>query len=158
MNEETLLWAGRIMSGEQRDDITRLGAEPQTGLRVVSLLAGDYGFRVDLTAPNNYAGTRATLVLPKDLTVAPPARVPAPVPAALPAPGDSAEPSGSPPATATTANGLAVRPRDTRHRRSVAPSPSGPVTPGNPDAAAAWAKGSRLAREESGLPHSGEGN
>jgi signal transduction histidine kinase len=158
MNEETLLWAGRIMSGEQRDDITRLGAEPQTGLRVVSLLAGEYGFRVDLAAPNSYAGTRATLVLPKDLTVAPPARVPAPVPAALPAPGDAAEPSGIPPATATTASGLAVRTRDMSRQRSAAPSPSGPVTPGNPDAAAAWATGSRLAREESGPAHSDEGN
>ncbi|MFI7346626.1 ATP-binding protein [Streptomyces sp. NPDC049936] len=71
MDDERLLWAGNVMSGEQRDDITRLGAHPQTGLRVASLLAENYGFRVELTAPNIYQGTRAMVVLPKNLLVDP---------------------------------------------------------------------------------------
>ncbi|MFG3161427.1 ATP-binding protein [Streptomyces sp. NPDC048232] len=71
MDDERLMWAGNVMSGEQRDDITRLGAHPQTGLRVASLLAENYGFRVELTAPNIYQGTRAMVVLPKNLLVDP---------------------------------------------------------------------------------------
>ncbi|MFC8866864.1 ATP-binding protein [Streptomyces sp. NPDC057148] len=71
MDDERLMWASDVMSGEQRDDITRLGAHPQTGLRVASLLAENYGFRVELTAPNIYQGTRAMVVLPKNLLVDP---------------------------------------------------------------------------------------
>ncbi|MFC7825871.1 ATP-binding protein [Streptomyces sp. NPDC057375] len=78
MDDERLLWASDVMSGEQRDDITRLGAHPQTGLRVASLLAENYGFRVELTAPNIYQGTRAIVVLPKNLIVDPAAAQPAP--------------------------------------------------------------------------------
>ncbi|MBU6530754.1 ATP-binding protein [Streptomyces mayonensis] len=77
MDDERLLWASDVMSGEQRDDITRLGAHPQTGLRVASLLAESYGFRVELTAPNIYQGTRAMVVLPKNLLVDPSAAHPA---------------------------------------------------------------------------------
>lgn len=78
MDDERLLWASDVMSGEQRDDITRLGAHPQTGLRVASLLAEHYGFRVELTAPNIYQGTRAMVVLPKNLIVDPGAAQPVP--------------------------------------------------------------------------------
>ncbi|MDA4887339.1 ATP-binding protein [Streptomyces sp. MS2A] len=78
MDDERLLWASDVMSGEQRDDITRLGAHPQTGLRVASLLAENYGFRVELTAPNIYQGTRAMVVLPKNLIVDPAAAQPVP--------------------------------------------------------------------------------
>ncbi|MEU4979002.1 ATP-binding protein [Streptomyces sp. NPDC021969] len=82
MDDERLLWASDVMSGEQRDDITRLGAHPQTGLRVASLLAENYGFRVELTAPNIYQGTRAMVVLPKNLIVDPAVAQPVPRPAA----------------------------------------------------------------------------
>ncbi|MFH8440812.1 ATP-binding protein [Streptomyces sp. NPDC018026] len=82
MDDERLLWASDVMSGEQRDDITRLGAHPQTGLRVASLLAENYGFRVELTAPNIYQGTRAMVVLPKNLIVDPALAQPVPRPAA----------------------------------------------------------------------------
>ncbi|WP_328657615.1 ATP-binding protein [Streptomyces sp. NBC_00334] len=104
MDDERLLWASDVMSGEQRDDITRLGAHPQTGLRVASLLAENYGFRVELTAPNIYQGTRAMVVLPKNLLVDPAAAQPvpqpvprpaAPTPVAAPAPA-SVSPSVSP--------------------------------------------------------------
>ncbi|MFE1589980.1 ATP-binding protein [Streptomyces sp. NPDC058737] len=97
MDDERLLWASDVMSGEQRDDITRLGAHPQTGLRVASLLAENYGFRVELTAPNIYQGTRAMVVLPKNLIVDPAAAQPAPqaVSRALPpkAVANAAEPA-----------------------------------------------------------------
>ncbi|MFJ3089398.1 ATP-binding protein [Streptomyces sp. NPDC086838] len=85
MEDERLTWAREVMSGEQRDDITRLGAYPQTGLRVASVLAHQYGFRVELTAPNLYGGTRAIIVLPQALLTTPgPSRA---VPAqSLPAP------------------------------------------------------------------------
>ncbi|WP_254396210.1 sensor histidine kinase [Streptomyces sp. AC512_CC834] len=84
MDDERLLWASDVMSGEQRDDITRLGAHPQTGLRVASLLAESYGFRVELTAPNIYQGTRAMVVLPKNLLADPATTHPATTPAAVP--------------------------------------------------------------------------
>ncbi|MEU6100507.1 ATP-binding protein, partial [Streptomyces flaveolus] len=99
MDDERLLWASNVMSGEQRDDITRLGAHPQTGLRVASLLAENYGFRVELTAPNIYQGTRAMIVLPKNLLVTPgPA---GPAGASTPSvPAVRSEPAAAPPAPA----------------------------------------------------------
>ncbi|MEU9649146.1 ATP-binding protein [Streptomyces sp. NPDC048110] len=107
MDDERLLWASDVMSGEQRDDITRLGAHPQTGLRVASLLAENYGFRVELTAPNIYQGTRAMVVLPKNLIVDPAAAQPAPqaVSRALPpkAVAHAAEAEETPGRTVTTA-------------------------------------------------------
>ncbi|WML80601.1 ATP-binding protein [Streptomyces sp. VNUA74] len=101
MDDERLLWAGNVMSGEQRDDITRLGAHPQTGLRVASLLAENYGFRVELTAPNIYQGTRAMVVLPKNLIVDPAARAAAAAPAGA---------GAGTPAAAGTANAVPAAP------------------------------------------------
>ncbi|WP_331753029.1 ATP-binding protein (plasmid) [Streptomyces sp. NBC_00637] len=157
MNEETLLWASRIMSGEQRDDITQLGAEPQTGLRVVSALAEHYGFRVDLAAPNSYQGTRATLVLPKDLVAAPaPSKVETAL-AVAPVRGDAAESTAASSTAATTASGLSVRQRGTR--RMPAPvALAEPVVPGTPSVAAAWAAGSRQGREDNELTPTDEGH
>ncbi|MFD8349921.1 ATP-binding protein [Streptomyces coelicoflavus] len=118
MDDERLLWASDVMSGEQRDDITRLGAHPQTGLRVASLLAENYGFRVELTAPNIYQGTRAMVVLPKNLVVDPSAVQPVPpavnralppkaaaqaVPADATAPAPAATPAPEPAPAATPA-------------------------------------------------------
>lgn len=85
MEDERLEWARRVMSSEERDDITKLGAYPQTGLRVAGVLAASYGYRVEVTAPNVYGGTRAFIVLPQKLLTAPPAPQPA-VPATPPAP------------------------------------------------------------------------
>ncbi|MFD7004144.1 ATP-binding protein [Streptomyces mirabilis] len=144
MDDERLLWASDVMSGKQRNDITRLGAHPQTGLRVASVLAEDYGFRVELTAPNIYQGTRAMLVLPKNLLTTPtPAE-----PVASPVPSDPAAEPELPAAPATTtASGLTVR------RRSAAPAVSRRTAeppaaePGRPAVAAAWAEGSRHGRQ-----------
>ncbi|MEV5660324.1 ATP-binding protein [Streptomyces flaveolus] len=97
MDDERLLWASNVMSGEQRDDITRLGAHPQTGLRVASLLAENYGFRVELTAPNIYQGTRAMIVLPKNLLVTPGPAGPA-VASTPSVPAGRTEPAAAPPA------------------------------------------------------------
>ncbi|MFI9809225.1 ATP-binding protein [Streptomyces sp. NPDC052301] len=168
MDDERLLWASDIMSGKQRDDITQLGAHPQTGLRVASLLAENYGFRVELTAPNIYQGTRAVLVLPKNLLFfstggAQPAGTRAAVPraaaatraAAAPQPAAALEPaavpaardSGSPAPAATTASGLTVRQRPARPRNTAPSTPEPPVVPGRPSVAAAWAAGSRQGRQ-----------
>ncbi|MGC9407483.1 ATP-binding protein [Streptomyces sp. DZ1-3] len=111
MDDERLLWAGNVMSGEQRDDITRLGAHPQTGLRVASLLAENYGFRVELTAPNIYQGTRAMVVLPKNLIVDPAARAAAATPAGAGAGTPAAAgTANADPATAGTANAVPAAP------------------------------------------------
>ncbi|WP_432055940.1 ATP-binding protein [Streptomyces sp. bgisy022] len=161
MDDERLLWASNVMSGEQRDDITRLGAHPQTGLRVASLLAEEYGFRVELTAPNIYQGTRAMLVLPKNLltTPAPDAPVAAAKPSVPSVPGPASEPRAergdepAPAAPATTASGLTVRRRSAvpgPARRAVADPP--PAEPGRPAIAAAWAEGTRRGRQDHPSP------
>ncbi|MFI1754252.1 ATP-binding protein [Streptomyces sp. NPDC020571] len=114
MDDERLLWASDVMSGEQRDDITRLGAHPQTGLRVASLLAENYGFRVELTAPNIYQGTRAMVVLPKNLIVDPGAAQPVPQaasrPIAAPAPADPPETAPADPPEAAPVPARAAAP------------------------------------------------
>ncbi|MEU0450856.1 ATP-binding protein [Streptomyces tendae] len=176
MDDERLLWASDVMSGEQRDDITRLGAHPQTGLRVASLLAESYGFRVELTAPNIYQGTRAMVVLPKNLIVDPGSAQPVPqavsrttpptvdeqtpaTPSAAPAApvaslAPAAEPVSEPvvpPAaaapSATTASGLTVRRRSTAPTPARRPAAPDDTEPGRPAVAAAWAAGTRLGRE-----------
>ncbi|MEU9476083.1 ATP-binding protein [Streptomyces sp. NPDC048191] len=156
MDDERLLWASDIMSGKQRDDITQLGEHPQTGLRVASLLAENYGFRVELTAPNIYQGTRAVLVLPKNLLFfSSGSAQPAGARAAAPRPAEALEPaavpaardSGSPAPAATTASGLTVRQRPARPRGTAPSAPEPPVVPGRPSVAAAWASGTRRGRQ-----------
>ncbi|MFF9043458.1 ATP-binding protein [Streptomyces parvulus] len=121
MDDERLLWAGNVMSGEQRDDITRLGAHPQTGLRVASLLAENYGFRVELTAPNIYQGTRAMVVLPKNLLVDPAARAAAAVATgATPAGSASGSGAGTPAAVGAGTPAGADQPA----AATVAPTPA----------------------------------
>ncbi|MGW0880595.1 ATP-binding protein [Streptomyces sp. NPDC002671] len=175
MDDERLMWAKDIMSGKQRDEITQLGAHPQTGLRVASLLAENYGFRVELTAPNIYQGTRAMLVLPKNLLVFSATPQPAaarPViaprtaeesqPAAAPAAQDSVAPepapASTPAPTATTASGLTVRQRPSSVRSSAPATPEAPVVPGRPSVAAAWAEGTRRGRQPEENTGPTEGN
>ncbi|MGW2230714.1 ATP-binding protein [Streptomyces formicae] len=163
MNEEQLTWARRILTGVQRDDINQLGAHPQTGLRAAAALAEDYGFRIDLEAPNPFGGTRVYMFIPKSLlttTVAPapvrpsrtePAAAPRTEPAAAQAPEPVAEPVAPAPRR-TTASGLAVRSRRSAPVNAPTP-PTSPgegraPAPGRPAIAAAWAKGTRSARTE----------
>lgn len=156
MDDERLMWASDVMSGEQRDDITRLGAHPQTGLRVASLLAEEYGFRVELTAPNIYQGTRAMLVLPKNLLTTPESDAPAaaapsvPAPAAEPRPEPAPVPAPAP--AATTASGLTVRRRASAPAQARRPAPPPPTEPGRPAIAAAWAEGTRRGRRDEPSP------
>ncbi|GAA4782406.1 ATP-binding protein [Streptomyces ziwulingensis] len=144
MEDEKLHWARGVLAGKQRDDITQLGAHPQTGLRIAAVLADAYGFRVDLTTPNVYGGNRAVIVLPQSLLTAPARPEPSSVPAARLTP---VPPAGQSLASATTAGGLTVRQRGTRH---AAPprTASEPARPGSPAVAAAWAAGSRRGRRE----------
>ncbi|MEU5687343.1 hypothetical protein DEJ48_04245 [Streptomyces venezuelae] len=153
MNEEQLTWAREILTGVRRDDINQLGAHPQTGLRAAAALAADYGFRIDLEAPNPFGGTRVYMFIPKSLltTAAPPAARPAPAAEPVPAtaaPAAAAVPAQAPPKR-TTASGLAVRSRRTP---AASPRPTssdgGATPPGRPSVAAAWAKGTRSGRTE----------
>ncbi|NYV72819.1 ATP-binding protein [Streptomyces sp. UH6] len=155
MTPEQLDQARDILSGNRREDLTELGEHPQTGFRVAAALAQAYGFRVDLEAPNAFLGTRALLFIPKNLLTAAPA--PQPEPEAR----HVAEPSGVPmlapvpsvPGQAdaqvsprTTASGLTMR---TRNPASAAAPPPRPraVEPGRPSVIAAWAAGTRRARD-----------
>ncbi|WP_406455841.1 ATP-binding protein [Streptomyces sp. NBC_00876] len=159
IEDERLNWAREVMSGKQRDDITQLGAYPQTGLRVASVLADQYGFRVELTAPNLYGGTRAIIVLPQALLTTPQPPRPSSaqsLPAARPAPAPEAEPAPAPAAAPTTASGLTVRRRAGRPATDARPAPD-PVEPGTPAVAAAWMAGSRRSRDNQNTASTDEG-
>ncbi|MEU6824164.1 ATP-binding protein [Streptomyces atriruber] len=153
MNEEQLTWAREILTGVRRDDINQLGAHPQTGLRAAAALAGDYGFRIDLEAPNPFGGTRVYMFIPKNLlttSAAPtPTFTPAPAPTPTPTPAPAPAPVAEPALPKRTSSGLAVRSRKTA---ATSPRPStsdgGATAPGRPSIAAAWAKGTRSARTE----------
>ncbi|MGX9883894.1 ATP-binding protein [Streptomyces sp. NPDC002276] len=142
MSLEQLRAARRILSADQLNDVTRLGAQPSIGFRVVAALGRDYGFQADVEAPNHYHGVRALLFLPNALltTLTPdtPAAPVSPAPAATPA--------------VTTANGLVVRQRRT-HASTTGPAieqdEHTPAQPGRPDVAAAWARGIARARSAS---------
>ncbi|MFJ6539212.1 ATP-binding protein [Streptomyces sp. NPDC091385] len=184
MDDERVLWARKVLSGEQRDDITALGAYPQTGLRVAAALAKDYGFRVDITTPNIYGGTRAVIVLPQNLLTSPEsvrtaqARAAARTKAVLPAQQTRSAPERTrPEPSATTASGLTVRKRAPRTATSGADSasasasaepgaqgapaaqPAAPsVQPGSPGVAASWMAGTRRGRDHhSSTPRTEEG-
>ncbi|WP_308119140.1 ATP-binding protein [Streptomyces sp. JJ38] len=159
MEDERLNWARRVMSSAERDDITKLGAYPQTGLRVAAVLAADYGYRVEVTAPNVYGGTRAFIVLPRSLlTVHPPpvASATPPRPSAPSRELTPAEPAANGP---TTASGLTVRRRATHPAPPARPaSAAQPVEPGRPEVATAWMEGTRLGREQPTTPSETEGH
>jgi signal transduction histidine kinase len=175
MTPEQLDDARDILTGQRTDDITQLGARPQTGFRIAAALASTYGFRVDVQAPNSLLGTRALLTLPQDLlTTAPQAssqpaqdaspaalipvpdgqlRALAPVPAApQPALPAAAEETGQErPPVRTTASGLTVRNRRAAPASAPAPRPAN-AEPGRASVIAAWARGSQRARTEQDTP------
>ncbi|MFE5600112.1 ATP-binding protein [Streptomyces coelicoflavus] len=161
MDDERLLWASDVMSGEQRDDITRLGAHPQTGLRVASLLAENYGFRVELTAPNIYQGTRAMVVLPKNLVVDPSAAQPVPpavsralppkaaaqaVPADATAPAPAAMPAPEPAPAAAPVPEPVAAPAPEPEPAVPAPAPAAVPAPVSAPAATTTASGLTVRR------------
>jgi hypothetical protein len=179
MTPEQLDSARDILTGQRTDDITQLGARPQTGFRVAAALARAYGFRVDVQAPNSLLGTRALLTLPQDLLTtapqAPPAssqpvqkdppaavasaasgRLPAlaPVPAATqpaltPVPPTAGESDQERSTARTTASGLTVRSRRAAPASAPVPRPAN-AEPGRASVIAAWARGTQRARAEQG--------
>lgn len=136
INREAVVAARRVLGGERTEPVTRLGAHPQTGFTVAAVLAREYGFSVDVEAPNAYRGTSAQVFFPRDLLT----RVPeTPMPASV-----SAAPLT---AAATTSTGLAVRQRGAALAPRPDTSPEPASGPGRPDVAAAWADGTRRARQ-----------
>ncbi|MCZ1012244.1 ATP-binding protein [Streptomyces lydicus] len=148
MNSERLEWARKVMSSVHREDITGLGAYPQTGLRVAAILAAHYGFRVDIAVPSVYGGTRVLIALPQKLLTTPPSTEPLPAACQEPVPG--AQPAPEPVvAAASTASGLPQRVRSTRSPRpSPGPDAVTSVQPGRHEVVAAWRAGSLRGREE----------
>ncbi|WP_461084780.1 ATP-binding protein [Streptomyces deserti] len=155
MEDERLNWARDVMSGKHRDDITQLGAYPQTGLRVASLLAENYGFHVEFTTPSLYQGTRAVIVLPPTLLTAPVPTAPAPVWAEAAAAEPQAEVLAAP---TTTGSGLTVRRRTARPAPATRARVANPVEPGSPAVAAAWVEGTRRGRDSQSASRTDQGN
>ncbi|MFJ5635113.1 ATP-binding protein [Streptomyces goshikiensis] len=135
MPREAVQDARLILGGGVPQTVTRLGAHPQTGLAVAAILAREYGFGIDLEAPNVYRGTSVVIFFPRELLTRIPEGPPHAAPPAVPA----VEP-------ATTSTGLTVRQRDPAVTRRAAPRPDSPK-PGSPDLVAAWAAGTRRARQ-----------
>jgi signal transduction histidine kinase len=179
MTPEQLDSARDILTGQRTDDITQLGARPQTGFRVAAALARAYGFRVDVQAPNSLLGTRALLTLPQELLTTAPQAPPASSQAAqeVPPAGPASAPSGRLPALAavpattppaltpipptpgesdqersavrTTASGLTVRSRRAAPVSAPVPRPAN-AEPGRASVITAWARGTQRARAEQG--------
>ncbi|NUK25933.1 ATP-binding protein [Streptomyces lunaelactis] len=172
MTPEQLDSARDILTGQRTDDITQLGARPQTGFRVAAALARAYGFRVDVQAPNSLLGTRALLTLPQDLLTtapqaaqegpsaalasAPSGRLPAPAPvpvatqpALTPVPPTAGESDQEGSAVRTTASGLTVRSRRAAPASAPVSRPAN-AEPGRASVIAAWARGTQRARAEQG--------
>ncbi|MEU9415992.1 ATP-binding protein [Streptomyces sp. NPDC048272] len=136
MNSEAVVAARQILSGETTETVTRLGAHPRTGFAVAAVLGREYGFSVDLEAPNAYRGTSMQIFFPRDLLTSVPE---GPTAAALPAVPVSAP--------AITSTGLTVRQRGAAVGQRPAASLAGPSVPGRPGVVAAWAAGTRRARQ-----------
>ncbi|MFE9846598.1 ATP-binding protein [Streptomyces goshikiensis] len=135
LNREALMNARQILGGETAQPVTHLGAHPETGFAVAAVLARQYGFTVDLEAPNAYRGTTAQVFFPRDLLT----RV-------LDGPHAQALPAAPEPASATTAIGLTVRQRATGVTQRPATSAHS-TTPGRPSVVSAWAAGTQRARQ-----------
>ncbi|MFE9802973.1 ATP-binding protein [Streptomyces goshikiensis] len=135
MNREAVVAARRILGGKETQPVTRLGAHPRTGFTVTAILASEYGFSVDLEAPNTYRGTSVQIFFPQDLLTSIPE---GPTAAALPVVTVSAR--------VITSTGLTVRQRGAALEPRPAASP-GPSRPGRPSVVAAWADGTRRARQ-----------
>ncbi|MFI5642035.1 hypothetical protein ACIA8H_32070 [Streptomyces goshikiensis] len=135
LNREALMNARQILGGETAQPVTHLGAHPQTGFAVAAVLARQYGFTVDLEAPNAYRGTTAQVFFPRDLLTRAPD-----------GPQAQALPAAAEPTSATTATGLTVRQRATGVTQRPATSAHS-TTPGRPSVVSAWAAGTRRARQ-----------
>jgi hypothetical protein len=125
--------AGRLLSGEQEVDVTRLGDPPQFGFAVIGVLAARYGFSVSVDTRSPYGGVRAVLFLPSALLTQPEEETePEPAAAALASPAAHSFPVPTP-APAASEQALPAEPR--RQTAGGLPKRRRRQTP--PDAAAA---------------------
>ncbi|MFZ3491903.1 ATP-binding protein [Streptomyces sp. 5.8] len=143
MSPEAQVAARRVLVGGQPHSLSSMGAHPQTGFVVAGRLAREYGFSVEVDAPNSYRGTTVQVFLPRALLTTVPVTGPAPAVVPQHVPGEPER----------TANGLAVRRRGTPSEPRPAAATVAAL-PGRSDVAAAWAAGTRSARTNS---TSGEG-
>jgi hypothetical protein len=146
MDAEELQQAVRLLSGNHRVHINKLGNPPQIGFAVCGVLGGQYGFTVSVDTRSPYGGVRAVVFLPSALLTRPAPATASPAHAA-PAPATTVLQ-----ASASTAGGLPKR------RRVPASAPALPAaaSPGNSwferpaeEVAAgmgAWQRGSRHGR------------
>lgn len=123
-----------IASGRNPVDLASLGEVPQTGLRAVGVLAGRYGFRVELKH-SVYGGLKAVLLVPAEqIDIVAPTRTVVPTPPALEV--------ASPPEVRGESDFLSTRTApqqlisalgdglpQRRHRRDEAAAPAAPKWP-----------------------------
>jgi hypothetical protein len=87
MTPEDLRWANAVLGGKTTADVRARLAEGQIGLLVTAGLAAQYGITVELL-PNDSRGTRAVVVVPSRLLMAPePPTAPPPRPISRQRPG-----------------------------------------------------------------------
>ncbi|MFI2736627.1 ATP-binding protein [Streptomyces sp. NPDC018711] len=136
MNREAVMAARQTLNGEKTTPVTQHGAHPRTGFAVAAVLAREYGFSVDLEAPNAYRGTSVQIFFPRALLTHLPDE-----------PAATMRPTPPEPAPETTPTGLTVR------RRGAALASRPPAAsveralPGRPSVVTAWAEGTGRARQ-----------
>ncbi|MFI6112813.1 ATP-binding protein [Kitasatospora sp. NPDC051164] len=135
MNREAVMAARQTLNGQKTAPVTQHGAHPRTGFAVAAALAREYGFSVDLEAPNAYRGTSVQIFFPSPLLTHAPEEQ-----------GAGVQPAPPAPAPTTTSTGLTVR------QRGAALAPRQPAAgaehaqPGRASVVAAWAAGTSRAR------------
>jgi len=136
MNREAVMATRQILSGEKTAPVTQHGAHPRTGFAVAAVLAREYGFSVDLEAPNAYRGTSVQLFFPGALLTRLDAE-----------PAADTQPTPPEPAPEITPTGLTVRRRGAAlaSRQPAAGAEHG--RPGRPSVVAAWAEGTGRTRQ-----------
>ena len=121
--------AGRLLSGQQTVDVTRLGDPPQFGFAVIGVLAARYGFSVSVDTRSPYGGVRAVVFLPSTLLTQPepdtePDTPPEPAVTTFPASAATAAVTPTAAPLGQTAGGLPKR-----RRRPAAAEPTGQAAP-----------------------------
>lgn len=135
MNAEELVRAERLLSGQEKVEINRLGDPPQVGFAVIGVLAARYGFKVSVDTRSPYGGVRAVVFLPSSLLTRPNEKVAGGAEVAPPeAPVEQAVPTAPEEAKPTLTSGGLPRRRRAAPITDARPPAEPPTAPVRSDA------------------------
>lgn len=122
MNEEEKRRAATLLSGEFVPTISQLGNPPRIGFAVMGMLAGQFGFQVDVMGRSAFGGVRAVVLLPNDLLTEEPIEPQKPQAAQTPGQEQGGDTPHIPSATTHGLPRRAVRNLEADPEQSSAPS------------------------------------